>query len=138
MAKTHSLFSLNSSPKSETNTKPEKLSIKNNTKQEKLSVGNNTKQELSESTTNTWYKSSNKLPDINRPIIINSDNKKLIHGYRLNNYSYIVDTPYYMDKFKQKYSYFEWQYIKGCINLNNCDRGFPNCTFCSFAKSLKK
>lgn len=134
MAKTHSLFNLKPTEKPNTNTKQEKSLAENNTKQEKLSDKNNTKQDLS----TTWHKTTNELPDENRPIIINSEGKKLIHGYRLNNHNYIVNDAYYLDRFKKKHNYVEWQYVKGCINLENCDRQFPNCDYCNFAKTLNK
>ena len=100
MARTHSLFNLKPTEKPNTDTKQEKSSTEIYTKQELYSA---------------WHKTTDELPEENRPIIINSEGKKLIHGYRLNNHNYIVDDAYYLDKFKKKYGYIEWQYVKGCI-----------------------
>ena len=81
-----------------------------------------------------WIRTIDKQPEEFRPIMFNTNCKKQAFGYRLPNGDYIVDTPYFIDKFKKKNGYLEWQYIKCGNTLSFCENGFPRCLSC---KSFK-
>lgn len=82
-----------------------------------------------------WVKTIDKQPEEFRPIMFNAECKKQVFGYKLPNGDYIVDTPYFIDKFKMKNGYLEWQYVKCGNTLSFCEGGFPRCLSC---KSFKQ
>lgn len=82
-----------------------------------------------------WIRTIDKQPEEFLPIMINTECKKQAFGYKLPNGDYIVDTPYFIDKFKMKNGYLEWQYVKCGNTLSFCEGGFPRCLSC---KSFKQ
>lgn len=74
-------------------------------------------------------------PELNRPIIFNTDNiKELITGYKIYN-GIVVNNPYSIDSYRKINNTIEWQYISGCNDLSNCPNGFPNCNMCDIYKT---
>ena len=77
-------------------------------------------------------------PELNRPIIFNTDNtKELITGYKIHN-GIVVNNPYSINKYRKINDSIEWQYISGCNNLFNCPNGFPDCNVCDIYKTRMK
>ena len=85
-----------------------------------------------------WSRTTTKLPEELRPIEFNTKSKKPAYGYRLQNKSYIVNTPYFIDKFKKEFGYLEWHYIPQCRTLDKCPSNFPDCTNCKIHKAKGK
>lgn len=85
-----------------------------------------------------WSKTTTKLPEELRPIEFNTKSKKPAYGYRLQNKSYIVNTPYFIAKFKKEFGYLEWHYIPQCRTLDKCPSNFPDCTNCKIHKEKGK
>lgn len=77
-----------------------------------------------------WVKTIDGLPEENRALIFNTDNKKQIFGYRLPNGDYVVDDAYSINIFKKKNGYLEWQYVNCGNTLDFCEKGFPHCLSC--------
>lgn len=88
-----------------------------------------------------WHNMSKTVPERDRPIELNSDYKKPIHGYKTYK-GLITDNPYYLNKYIKNKGYIEWQYISGCNNLSKCPHGFPDCQNCNIyirrQRELKK
>lgn len=151
MPKVHSLFTVKKDVNSETVSKSTKIKntekniIKNKTVQNNTHTNktNNisankiktTSTNINENITTTkWIKSTDILPQELRPILFNAKTDKHIYGYRHKINGYILKDVYNVNLFKQEYGYIEWKYIDGCINLDSCPNGFPDCFNCKLFK----
>ena len=143
MAKVHSLFTVKKDVNSETVSKSTKIKntekniIKNKTVQNNAhtnktkTTSTNTNENI---TTTEWVKSTDMLPQELRPILLNVKGNKHIYGYRHKINGYILKDVYNVKLFKQEHGYIEWKYINGCINLDGCPNGFPDCSNCKLSK----
>lgn len=143
MPKVHSLFTVKKDVNSETVSKSTKIKntekniIKNKTVQNNAhtnktkTTSTNTNENI---TTTEWVKSTDMLPQELRPILLNVKGNKHIYGYRHKINGYILKDVYNVKLFKQEHGYIEWKYINGCINLDGCPNGFPDCSNCKLSK----
>ena len=143
MPKVHSLFTVKKDVNSETVSKSTKIkntekniiknkTIQNNTPTNKTkTTATNTNENI---TTTEWVKSTDILPQELRPILLNVKGNKHIYGYRHKINGYILKDVYSVNLFKQEHGYIEWKYIDGCINLDSCPNGFPDCSNCKLFK----
>lgn len=143
MPKVHSLFTVKKDVNSETVSKStrikntEKNIIKNKTVQNNAhtnktkTTSTNTNENI---TITEWVKSTNMLPQELRPILFNVKANKHIYGYRHKINGYILKDVYNVNLFKQEHGYIEWKYVDGCINLDSCPNGFPDCSNCKLSK----
>ena len=143
MPKVHSLFTVKKDVNSETVSRSTKIKstekniIKNKTVQNNIhtnetkTTSTNTNENI---TTTEWVKSTDMLPQELRPILLNIKGNKHIYGYRHKINGYILKDVYNVKLFKQEHGYIEWKYIDGCINLDGCPNGFPDCSNCKLSK----
>lgn len=143
MPKVHSLFTVKKDVNSEAASKSAKIKntekniIKNKTVQNNIhtnktkTASTNTNENI---TTTEWVKSTDRLPQELRPILLNVKGNKHIYGYRHKINGYILKDVYNVKLFKQEHGYIEWKYINGCINLDGCPNGFPDCSNCKLSK----
>lgn len=143
MPKVHSLFTVKKDVNSETVSKSTKIKntekniIKNKTVQNNAhtnktkTTSTNTNENI---TTTEWVKSTDRLPQELRPTLFNVKGDKHIYGYRHKINGYILKDVYNVKLFKQEHGYIEWKYIDGCINLDSCPNGFPDCSNCKLSK----
>ena len=143
MPKVHSLFTVKKDVNSETVSKSTKIKntekniIKNKTVQNNAhtnktkTTSTNTNENI---TTTEWVKSTDMLPQELRPILLNVKGNKHIYRYRHKINGYILKDVYNVKLFKQEHGYIEWKYINGCINLDGCPNGFPDCSNCKLSK----
>lgn len=143
MPKVHSLFTVKKDVNSEAVSKSTKIKNKekniiknkpaqNNTHTNKTkTTSTNTNENI---TTTEWVKSTDMLPQELRPILLNVKGNKHIYGYRHKINGYILKDVYSVNLFKQEHGYIEWKYIDGCINLDGCPNGFPDCSNCKLSK----
>lgn len=143
MPKVHSLFTVKKDVNSETVSRSTKIKstekniIKNKTVQNNIhtnktkTTSTNTNENI---TTTEWVKSTDMLPQELRPILLNVKGNKHIYGYRHKINGYILKDVYNVKLFKQEHGYIEWKYIDGCINLDGCPNGFPDCSNCKLSK----
>lgn len=143
MPKVHSLFTVKKDVNSETVSRSTKIkstekniinskTVQNNTHTNKTkTTSTNTNENI---TTTEWVKSTDMLPQELRPILLNVKGNKHIYGYRHKINGYILKDVYNVKLFKQEHGYIEWKYIDGCINLDGCPNGFPDCSNCKLSK----
>ena len=143
MPKVHSLFTVKKDVNSETVSRSTKIkstekniinskTVQNNTHTNKTkTTSTNTNENI---TTTEWVKSTDMLPQELRPILLNIKGNKHIYGYRHKINGYILKDVYNVKLFKQEHGYIEWKYINGCINLDGCPNGFPDCSNCKLSK----
>ena len=143
MPKVHSLFTVKKDVNSEAVSKSTKIknkekniinnkTVQNNTHTNKTkTTSTNTNENI---TTTEWVKSTDMLPQELRPILLNVKGNKHIYGYRHKINGYILKDVYNVKLFKQEHGYVEWKYIAGCINLDGCPNGFPDCSNCKLSK----
>lgn len=143
MPKVHSLFTVKKDVNSETVSKSTKIksteknvinskTVQNNAHTNKTkTTSTNTNENI---TTTEWVKSTDMLPQELRPILLNVKGNKHIYGYRHKINGYILKDVYNVKLFKQEHGYIEWKYINGCINLDGCPNGFPDCSNCKLSK----
>lgn len=134
LADTKSINANNKTTKSTTKLKKESDTIKSNNLLSKKEESNI----INTQNTTHWSKTTTKLPEELRPIEFNTKSKKPAYGYRLQNKSYIVNTPYFIAKFKKEFGYLEWHYIPQCRTLDKCPANFPDCTNCKIHKAKGK
>ena len=143
MPKVHSLFTVKKDVNFETVSKSTKIKNKEKNIIKNKTVQNNTPTNKTKTTsTNTnenittteWVKSTDMLPQELRPILLNVKGNKHIYGYRHKINGYILKDVYNVKLFKQEHGYIEWKYIDGCINLDGCPNGFPDCSNCKLSK----
>lgn len=151
MPKVHSLFTVKKDVNAEIVSKSTKIkntekniiknkTVQNNTRLDKTNtvLANKTKTTSTNTneniTTTKWVKSTDMLPQELRPILFNVKADKHIHGYRHKINGYILKDVYNVNLFKQEHGYIEWKYVDGCINLDSCPNGFPDCSNCKLSK----